>query len=227
MFKILFISIAFIFLSGCASTQGPTGSSDTPRSLKGSTITHSVHEKPGLFEQTRGKRVAMQAAGLFGAIGGAVLGATMDSVSDDNVIADPAFDIGRNIVNNLAAKNSMTIIDDSGIVAESTNIVALSKTYQNADYLVNVMTVKWGFEYLAIDSDKYRVTYKARMHLIDTISQKVIIEMLCTFVPENESAYAAPTYEDLAADGAARLKSEFAKAAQYCTDLFLYQARSV
>lgn len=60
--------------------------------------------------------------------------------------------------------------------------------------------------------------YSAKARLIDAATKDVVAEGACARVPDQQPG--SPTYDELMADGAKRLKSELATAAVECLTQF-------
>ena len=54
------------------------------------------------------------------------------------------------------------------------------------------------------DWNNYRVIYSAKLRVVDTRSQTAVAEGFCSSIPEQDEN--SPTYDELMADRAARLK---------------------
>lgn len=94
----------------------------------------------------------------------------------------------------------------------------LSRGYGDADLVVDVQTINWGFFYFPLSFGRYSVAYVASMCLIDTRRGRVMGQGTCSSVPRDKTD--APTRDELLADHAARLKAELQKAAEYCVAQF-------
>ena len=64
----------------------------------------------------------------------------------------------------------------------------------------------------------YLYEYSARMRLVDTKSGQVLAEGACSRVPEETKA--SPTYDEMLANNAERLKQELRSAAEFCVNEF-------
>jgi hypothetical protein len=98
-----------------------------------------------------------------------------------------------------------------------------------ARFVVDVETRMWHVTYFPTDWTHYQVPYLAVARLIDADTARVLAEGSCKVEPGTNAG--APTYDELLADGAARLKASIAAsvatcAAQFKRDMFaLHDAR--
>jgi hypothetical protein len=205
-------------LTGCVSVEHipMTASTDA---LKGREISLSERPRPDFGAMTAGR---MAGGALFGVIGGAVAGGAMVSAGNDivqqNTIQDPAEHIGAALGGALAAKFAARA--NAPRMQLSTDEVAeVAKNASGTDLVLDVRTINWGFVYFPTSWSKYRVMYSARTRLIDAKKGQVLAEAGCA-APVAENADAAPTYDEMLADGAARLKKELAQAADHCAGEF-------
>jgi hypothetical protein len=198
-------------LAGCASTKTVTLKSDALRGHEGGTVAVSSHEKPGFVAMTAGKAA-------FGMLGAMAMISAGNQIVSDNQIADPAENIGSQLVADLAALNTLKISSKAPAVAKTGDTSALAKLYGDSDVLLDVQTVGWGFSYFPTDWNSYRVTYNAKARVIETRGGKLLAEASCVRVPENGPE--APSYDQLTSNGAAGLKAELKKAAEQCLGEF-------
>lgn len=218
--KYLFIGAAgALALAGCVSVEHIPMNASTADSLKGREISLSERPKPDFGAMTAGR---MAGGALFGAIGGAVAGSAMVSTGNEivqqNNLADPAEHIASSLSGALSAKFGAKL--NAPRTPLSTDEAAeAAKSASGSDLVLDVRTINWGFIYFPTSWSKYRVMYTARTRLIDAKKGQVLAEAGCA-VPVADNADAAPTYEEMLADGAARLRKELAQAADHCAAEF-------
>ena len=116
-------------------------------------------------------------------------------------IPDPAAHISDSLARSMREALKMTLVQAEG----------------EAEVLLDVKTVAWGFNRLPNDHSQYRPMYTIRMRLIDTKTGAVLAEAACT--PAEKDANPA-TYDQMLANGAAWLKQAYSAAAARCTDFF-------
>ena len=205
-------------LAGCVSVENIPMSAGTADALKGREISLSERAKPDFGAMTAGR---MAGGALFGAIGGAVAGNAMVSAGNEivqqNGIQDPAEQIGAALSGALGAKFGAR--PNAPRTQLSTDEATEARNAQGSDLVLDVRTINWGFVYFPTSWSKYRVMYTARTRLIDAKKGQVLAEAGCA-APIAENADAAPTYEELLAEGAARLKKELAQATEFCAGEF-------
>ena len=206
-------------LTGCVSVEHIPMTAATADSMKGREISLSERPKPDFGAMTAGR---MAGGALFGAIGGAVAGSAMVSAGNEivaqNNLEDPAQHIGVALTGALGARFGAKL--NAPRTQISTDDAAeVAKSAAGSDLVLDVRTINWGFVYFPTSWSKYRVMYTARTRLIDAKKGQVVAEAGCA-APVADNADAAPTYEEMLADGAARLKKELAHAAEFCAGEF-------
>jgi hypothetical protein len=191
-------------LAGCRNVPEKPLAADAADSLAGREIRLSSGKTPEFAARTAGKTIL---GGLFGALGGAIAGSSMakagNEIIERNKVPDPAGQIGAELGTALAAR-----------------FKAKAPAAGAADLVLDVQTLQWGFTYLPGEPDKYRVQYQAKARLLDAKNGSVLAESHCAAPRAPHEAAVAPTYRDLVANDAARLKSELAQAADFCAGQF-------
>ncbi len=200
-------------LIGCVAVRhAPLPESEASR-LGGKVVQRSVYPTPDFAAYTAGKAA-------FGVVGAALVIKAGNDVVRENAVDDPALRIGQELVGALAERRGLKVLQTEPTVSKSDDIGALSSSYADADLILDVKTLNWMFIYFPTDWSHYRVVYSARLRLIDRSRQRVIAEDVCAYKPEYADTKKAPTREELVANGAAGLKQELAKAADYCLAAF-------
>lgn len=178
--------------------------------VKGRALTLSKRETPDFAAFTA-------AAPIFGLIGGlAAIGVGNDIVRT-NRIEDPAERIALALSADLAAKYGVRVAS-TRFPLDTDEVTQLAKTAPDAELLLDVRTFLWAFNYFPTTWNRYRLLYTARVRLIDIKTGRILTEGKCTRIPEETPN--APSYNELLADGAARLKVENTIAADYCVNEF-------
>ena len=220
MAKGMFAALAIVLAAaGCVSVQEVPMSAASVDAARGRELSVGVRDKPDFGAMTAGK---MAGGALFGALGGAVAGSAMVSAGNEivaqNAIEDPAEQIGAALSAGLNSKlgakpvqfRTRLTTDDAAEVSRAPN---------GADLVLDVRTIGWGFVYFPTSWSKYRVMYSARARLLDARKGQVLAESGCA-LPLADNADAAPTYDELLANGASRLKGELQRGADYCAGQF-------
>jgi hypothetical protein len=208
-----------LIVNGCVAVRDlPIDQSVIP-TLRGKSVITVKRTMPGFSAMTADK---MAAGSLFGAIGGAVAGASMirsgNTLVKENNISDPAYEIAERIARAMETKYGITYTGISKAEVADDDISKLAALYKTNSFVLDVRTVNWGFLYYPLYWTKYRVIYAARMRLIDTNSAGVVAEGGCYRLPDKIDT--APTYEELLENSANRLKSEIEDAVIDCAREF-------
>lgn len=200
------IAIAAL-MTGCANIQKIPLNADASAALNNQAIVSVTRAKPDFAAITPGKA----AFAMLGAV--AMISAGNDLVKLNDV-DDPANAISLGLLQELQSARAARPIAPAVLVDgdEPEKLIAASKG--SAKYVLDVQTINWSLAYFPTDWTHYRVMYVARARLIDAESRKVVAEGKCARVPDsNENA---PSYDELVADKAQRLKKELQIAADGC-----------
>lgn len=192
-------------LSGCATKTIPLSSS-VGGEYRGKSITFSVHEKPSFTATTADKA-------MFGAIGSIGMISKGNQIVEENSIPDPAVMIGSALVDDLAAKYSLIVIK-SDMITESRKAEQIASDYNDADLVLDVQTLYWGFSYLPMDWDNYRIIYTAKLKLIDTQKSTELASGSYAYDSKDSGYY--PSFDQLINNKADGLKTELKKAEAEC-----------
>lgn len=204
MKKLVWLALASLVVSGCVSTKSVSMSDGVRQALADRPVHPTTRAEPPAFAaQTAGKA-------MFGGIGAAAMIKAGNDLVRENDITDPAPGISQALAAEVAARFSAHAAE--AVAMEDGN--PLTPT---AGYVVDVRTVNWSFIYFPTDWDNYRVIYSAQMRVLDP-EGAVVAQEFCSRVPEYSED--APTYDQLLADGAARLKQEIAIAGDHCLAQF-------
>lgn len=218
--KCLMPAVLALALGGCASAAKTVKAPDSELAIaRGQPLIVVTHEKPSFSAMTANK-VAM--GSLFGAVGGAIAGASMASAGDEivatNGIEDPAKTISARLANHYAARLQPASIQHIGGPAPE-KPEELAAFVGGKGVVADVKTEGWMFGYFPSSWGRYRVMYNARVRLIDASSGKVIGQVPCNFTSDEDSNL-APDYDQLLYNGAALLKSKLGAAALHCSSTF-------
>lgn len=218
--KCLMPAVLVLALGGCASAAKTVKAPDSELAVaRGQPLIVVTHVKPSFSAMTANK-VAM--GSLFGAVGGAIAGASMSSAGDEIVathgIEDPAKTISARLANHYAARLQPASIQHIGGPAPD-EPEELAAFVGGKGVVADVKTVGWMFGYFPSSWGRYRVMYNARVRLIDASSGRVIGQVPCNFVSDEDSSL-APDYDQLLYNGAVLLKSKLSTAAIHCGSTF-------
>ena len=206
-------------LAGCVSTRNIPLTDDVTNNIIGNSVTKVSREKPDFGAMTARKEMFGALGGVFGgALGGVSTISAGNKIIKENEVEDPANYISEALIKDLSQKYNLNVIDMDNTIASSKKVSELSKQYGDVDLLIDVRTINWMFSYFPTDWDNYRVSYSAKLRLIDTHNNKVLAEGFCSRVPDKTDS--SPTYDELLANKATRLKEELKVAADYCIQEF-------
>lgn len=211
MNRLVAMVAAAAMLSGCVSTK--VSPLKETASLQGAKIRLIERKKPGFFAGTAGT------GAIGGLVGAAVAITAGDKLVKENAVEDPAIYIGNELAKTFAGANGMSIMPANGSIATKTAYKELTKQYRDADLLLDVQTDEWSFMYFPSHWGRYRVIYSAHVRLIDVKKSKLLAEGSCRRAPEYSDT-ATPTYDELLADQAARLKQELVLGRDQCLGEF-------
>ncbi len=205
-------------LGACASPKSelaPIALSPADASaLAGRSATNSVYQSPDFIAESAGQ-------GTPGIAGHAMMVGERNGILIDNKIGDPAPVIARNLGLMLAKQYGLRFSAAPRSAFASAEVTDIAASNPDAEILVDVQTLQWGLLNARSDLDAYRVKYEVRMRLVDNIDGRLLAQETCTHLKDEEDGAAAPSYEDLAANGAAGLKQELLDAALFCTRRFM------
>jgi hypothetical protein len=196
-------------LAGCATVSHTPLAKEAAETLKGKTFSLTKYPTADFMSFTAGKAV-------FGLMGAAMMMTEGKQIVQDNAIPDPAIKISEGLGQKLASARSMKA-SVAGKIAEDDKVETLAASHPGVDYLVDVKTFNWMINYYPSNWNGYRVTYSARIRLIDTATKRVVAETACQTVQGDDAK--PPTKDELLAANAALLKSYLDKGATACVDV--------
>ena len=97
-------------------------------------------------------------------------------------------------------------------VASDDDIDYLVDHYSGTDYILDIKTFQWMFNYYPTNWSHYKVTNSARLRLIDTAAKNVVAESMCQSVQGDDDN--PPTKDNLFNDNARLLKEYLHKGPQ-------------
>lgn len=211
MYRKLLIVIACFGIIGCASNNSIPITPDVANTLRNREITTATRSKPSFSARTTGKA-------FFGLVGAVLAGVAGNEVVAKYNIDDPAVYIGNKLSTALSTQYG-TKISSNTIAVTDNDVQTLSRKNAGVDLFLDIKTVIWGVNHCMPDMNKYFVTYKAELRLIDIKGGKVLAEGVCNNVEYQFPPAAkptSPTYEELLDNDAARLKAEIGEVADSC-----------
>ena len=199
-------------LTGCASVPAP-------RALDAAGVA-AVHEQTVAVTTRPVPHFAAMtpAAAPFAIVGAVAALASGDKIIADHHVADPADAIATALAAALHETQGSRIVAGPVLVdtTDAARIAAQAK--DKARYVLDVETHNWSLTYFSTDWTHYQVPYRAIARLIDTGTGSILAESTCAL--RLESSAGTPTYDELLADGAARLKASLAASGATCAAQF-------
>jgi hypothetical protein len=209
MFRFLLVVVAAT-TAGCVSVQQIPMSAASVEEIKDKEIALSQRVRPD-FAATTPARAA------FGGLGAAMTINEGNKIIRENGVEDPALYIAQTLASDLQGRYK-TRLSPKGAPVASDEVGELVKNANGSDLVLDIRTINWSFVYFPTSWGKYRVIYSARLRLVDAKSGRVLAEGGCHRVPEQTAQ--SPTYDELVANSAARLKQELRTAADFCISEF-------
>jgi hypothetical protein len=209
MFRLAILAAAFL-AAGCVSVQHVPMNGSSAEALKDKEIALSERPRPEFAASTPGRAA-------FGAIGAALTISEGNKIVKEHGIEDPALYIGKTLAAELQGRYNTRLAGKS-VPTDSDEAADIAKNANGADLVLDVRTINWSFVYLPTSWGRYRVIYTARLRLVEAKSGKVLAEGGCKRA--SDDAKNAPSYGDLLANSAARLKQELLAAADLCISEF-------
>ncbi|MGC4062061.1 MAG: hypothetical protein QM749_14905 [Aquabacterium sp.] len=208
--KKLFIAAAVVSaLSGCATVNQPIDQKAVD-AIKGQTVTHTARaEKPSFVAMTAGKAA-------FALLGAAAMISEGNGIVASNAIPDPADFIATELTQALQTAHGATALP--AVRVDGDAVGQLATAAGSAKYVIDVQTTQWTFAYFPTDWTHYYVIYGAKARLIDTATKTVMAEGACS--RSTKDAPGAPTYDEMLANGAKRLKGDLSTVAAECLQQF-------
>ena len=207
MQKVVYSAFLVLAVSGCASVNVQPIDSKSATSLKNQSVAYTTREKPNFGAMTPSKAA-------FGMFGVAAMISAGNEIIKENDVSDPANTIVLGLAKTLEEKYEAKIVGTSLPVGTDELIQIASAANGKAKFVLDVQTINWSFIYFPTSWGRYRVIYTAKARLIDADAKTLVAEGFCKRIPETETN--APSYDELLANSAARLKAELSSAAEEC-----------
>lgn len=210
MFRNTSIAIsASLIISGCASVQHVPLTEELSQGLEGKSVIATQYEKPDFSAFTAEKAA-------LGPLGAVAMTSAGNDIVDENKIEDPALAISEGLAERMKLSRNVEVKHNLNTTASNDEVAGLISEFPSADYILDVKTMNWMFNYYPSDWNHYIVTYNARMRLIDANEGKVIAETMCSSAQGDDEN--PPTEEDLLNNNAELLKLYLDKASTVCVD---------
>ena len=152
----------------------------------------------------------------FGLFGGLAAQADGNAIVRENGIPDPALQIQARLTALLSDRlQPSTTNSITGRPTKLDDVASLSRDAGSDQVILDVETNGWIFMYMAFSPSHYRIIYTGDARLIDASTAKRVGRASCTYKSDDKEP---PTYDEMLAEKAARLKTMFAAAADHCAD---------
>lgn len=195
-------------LAGCASSKPITASSETLSAYQGQPLTVVTYNpKKGFFQITAG-------AAMFGAIGAVAALAESEKLIARYDLTNPSVRTAETLTPALSDRlrpSTVTPLADPSDGKDAKQLAALAG---NKGLVLDVQALAWTSSYYPVNWSHYRPVYVGVSHLIDAGTGKLIAQGPCKIDSFDDKG--APTYDEMYADNAAILKTQFQQAADEC-----------
>lgn len=200
---------AAMLLSGCVSTTTKTIDAQAISAVRHQSVVRTARDMPDFGEMTPAKAT-------FGMIGAALMISEGNKTVASNNIADPAVAIADALLGAMQTAHGTQIVASPVRIdnEDPARIAELAKG--KARYVLDVRTLMWQMMYFPTDWTHYQVMYTVKARLIDVDARTVVAEAFCKQLPESNAN--APTFDEMLALNAARLKATNAAYAQACAN---------
>lgn len=211
MFKVFAVAVSLVTsLSACTTVNHVPLTPETSAKLAKKSVTTSQYPKSDFAVVTVGNVLV---GGLIGALAQISTG---NELVKKNGVEDPAVKISKGLAERLASTRGVTVVANGSVVASRDEVPALLAAYPKADYLLDIKTFMWKFNYFRASPTTYALMYQARLRLIDTSTQAVIAETMCTAQTSDKGA---PTYQQFAEDDGTVLRQKSDEVATVCIEV--------
>jgi hypothetical protein len=208
---LLFVSAV---LAGCVS-QRTTAVSDTT-GWRGKTVAVTARPPAGFAAMTGGKALLLG----FGPIGGAIAGAGMasagKSIITENGIEDPAPRLDQDLLKVAGVQYGAVAASIAPVSVDTTDVGKLAQAAVGADLLLDVQCYDRGMMLRGLHH--YDVHSSINVRVIDVHAAKLLAEGHCRQTTDKEPN--PPTYDELLAEKAARLKAILDTQREACSTKF-------
>ncbi|CTQ55621.1 hypothetical protein LP7551_04164 [Roseibium album] len=201
-----------LFLAGCVSAGPPPISFEESAGFAGKTLAMTMRTNPPFVAMTASK-------GMFALVGvGVAVAAGNDLVLNKN-ITDPANAVAQTVAADYGSRYGMKVVEPVHLTS-SPNTSELARSTGDTDYILDVASTGWGFNYLPLKLNQFRVVYSAKIRLIDASVGKVLISDTCLY--DSISMGKSPvSHEELLANDATYIKAILSDAERYCAQKFI------
>jgi hypothetical protein len=205
--KVVLLIGLFAMLSGCVSTKNIKISEADFKLLNPNQLAMTTRDKPDFAAMTAGKA-------MFAMLGAAAMISAGNDIVKENDIDDPARYIQAELAKALNINYGFALSESAAVKVKTDKPAKITAAFADSDLVLDLETINWSFAYFPTDWDNYRVIYSVKLRLFNTKTNSIVAEGFCSRVPEEDDT--APSYEELLANKAERIKQELKIAADKC-----------
>jgi hypothetical protein len=200
---------AAVALTSCGTRPAQPLSPHVLTAIKNQPIfVAAAKSQPNFTAFTPGKA----AFGLIGSLGMTSVG---NQIVAENAIANPAAIIATGLTQELRAAVGSKLAPAAAVVLEDASIAKVAGQAGGVGLALVVRTRDWGVFYYPGNFNRYRANIKMQAELIDAATRIVVAKAGCEEASPH-SADVSPTYDEMMASGAQRLKQELVSAQTAC-----------
>lgn len=212
---------ALLGLTGCVSYTKKAAAPEVAEAMKGAIVARTGGGTKFQLLTSEAAAAGGFVAALTGGIGGAVVIHSMTRVESEKIqnlggLTDPSIDVSRDIGARLqqtrGSRVSETLLP---VQSESTKDISSSAS-STARFVLDIRTRSWGATYLPTQWNRYTTTFALQARLIDKSSGTSVAEGHCRHIDLKDPN--PSTYEQLIANRAERIRTDFARYSASCVD---------
>jgi hypothetical protein len=155
---------------------------------------------------------------LFGPLGVLGMEEAGKKIAAENNIEDPAVQVGRNLLTAAEKRYGVVEASMSPIKTDVTDVTHLAHAATGTDILLDVQSYGQSFNFFPDRPKHYWLQTMLNVRVIDVPNARLIAEGHCAVSSRNDSD--SPTYDELLADKAARMKAVFNAQSEQCSAKF-------
>ena len=205
----LIAALVVALSAGCASRAPIALAPDAAAKLSGRSVVGVYGSPPSFIAYTPG-RASIPFVGIAAII------SEGNQLVTENAIADPAIRVSQLLAAALARQLNGQATKVADHLAPGEAVTTLRTQFPSADLLIDVRTEGWGYINYASNFAKYQSSFGAMVRLIDMKSGAVLAEGPCSGAAGNVDT--AATYDELLANGSAKLKAELEQKGDECIE---------
>ena len=129
-----------------------------------------------------------------------------------------AASMGNDIIANNAVPNPSQQVGEAIIASLASRGMRPAPSRLASDLVVEITTYKWTIAKFSADPNRYYIVLSAVARMKDSSSDQVLGQTSCKNIVTDTQAEVAPTYDEMMANGATRLKVEMLEVTRKCAD---------